>query len=81
MDGDTQEMKNKPQYKLFEIDWVSEKGPCLMDKCWPSIGRKYGSLRIFGFTDYQDWKPGHHYELTPCDHTGNHKYAIGRLEK
>ena len=53
--------------------------------------RKY---RICGYTDNEQWieatelaaaafgGPGHaHYETEPCDHIGNRKFAIGRVEE
>jgi len=46
--------------------------------------------RIFGYTDDEDWVefsiayPEHvfsYYATEPCDHIGNRKFAIGRLEE
>jgi hypothetical protein len=86
------EEPEQPQYKLFEIDWDTNAGPCIWGNqetssglCWdvteyPSIdGYRVG----WGYTDNPGWcmTARGHYELIPCDHTGNRKYSIGRLEK
>lgn len=84
----------KSLFKLFEMDW-SENMQNIQDAdgvrwCAPT-GSKHDSYRIFGFTDDAHWTepwiisvpgqyPHYNYETQPCDHTGNRKYAIGRLE-
>jgi hypothetical protein len=72
----------RPQYKLFEIKWGEV--PWLPDSVdglrQAAVGNRHNGYRIFGFIDRNE--PGYCCEMsiTPCDHTGNRKYAIGRLE-
>ena len=55
---------------------------------------RYEHYRLCGYTDNEQWieatelaqaafgGPGHApYETEPCDHIGNRKFAIGRLEE
>jgi hypothetical protein len=82
--------EEKPRYKLFDINWTDDRCPQVKGFRtgeFPLLGDNY---RIFGFTDDQEWAPidatCHEYQAEvyayasqPCDHTGNRKYAIGRL--
>jgi len=73
-----------PQYKLLEIDWSGLfpeiEGLSVGD--YPQIN----GYRIFGFADRPEVVGNLnagldvYYDKQPCDHTGNRKYAIGRLE-
>ena len=83
----------KPPFKLFEIEW-SHYWPILSGAAEvrsaisAQIGRTAGGYRIFGFTDasslfvaLEQNADTASYEKQPCNHTGNRKYAIGRLEE
>jgi len=81
----------KPKYKLFEIDWAENDHPCIWENQEMETGflldAKVGYLvdgyRIFGYTncnpDNFDPMICTAYARQPCDHTGERKFAIGRL--
>jgi len=83
----------KPKFKLFEIDWKSTYPAVTSEwgQCFPSVGAILGQYRIFGFDsdgldefDAESLKTyirQKNYDTHPSDHTGNRKYAIGRLEQ
>jgi len=78
---------NQPTYEQWVISWMGREPwvPCETGRDAPAhvgsvIYWKGDKYRIFGFTDFHEWRPEYKYHQQPCDDRHNRLFALGRKE-